>query len=305
MMELSLIIDRKNKVKILERFDKTEKDLEEDVELIQDWFKSQPHLPEIPSTNMIEFFLVNSKFSKEITKQKLDMYYTVRSIFPDFYQGLNPKTTRNKNNFDYNYFLVLPKLVDELYRVTLIKLKDIPFQDVDVESLVAKAFQVIEIRIQEDLMFSDIVIIDCENLKMSFAMKFTPMIAKIIITILEKVYSNRIREINIINYHSSFDYILKLAKVFMKPKMFDRIRFHKNLDSLKKNISLDVLPKDYGGDGLSIDEIQVMWKQKYVEYQNRFDKLDTLKVDETLRPVPMKDLEIFGMEGTFKKLNID
>lgn len=48
-----------------------------------------------------------------------------------------------------------------------------------------------------------------------------------------------------------------------------------------------------------------MWKQKYVEYQNRFDKLDTLKVDETLRPVPMKDLEIFGMEGTFKKLNID
>lgn len=49
MMELSLIIDRKNKVKILERFDKTEKDLEEDVELIQDWFKSQPHLPEIPS----------------------------------------------------------------------------------------------------------------------------------------------------------------------------------------------------------------------------------------------------------------
>lgn len=49
---------------------------------------------------MIEFFLVNNKFSIEITKQKLEMYYTIRSLMPEFYEGINPKLLKMRSNFD-------------------------------------------------------------------------------------------------------------------------------------------------------------------------------------------------------------
>ena len=69
---------------------------------------------------------------------------------------------------------------------------------------------------------------------------------------------------------------------------------------MKELFSNDELPKDYGGDGPTLEDLngkqkQVligtqsclvagMIKEKLLQYQDRFDKMDTLKVDETLRP---------------------
>lgn len=41
------------------------------------------------------------------------------------------------------------------------------------------------------------------------------------------------------------------------------------------------------------------------EYADRFDILDKLRVNEDKRPDPVKDIDGSGMQGTFKKLNID
>lgn len=40
--------------------------------------------------NMIEMFLVTNKFSIERTKERLDMYYTIRSLIPEIYEHSNP-----------------------------------------------------------------------------------------------------------------------------------------------------------------------------------------------------------------------
>lgn len=41
------------------------------------------------------------------------------------------------------------------------------------------------------------------------------------------------------------------------------------------------------------------------KYQDRFDALDKLQVDEKLRPKTLENNEILGFYGSFKKLNID
>lgn len=38
---------------------------------------------------MIEMFLTINKFSIERTKQKLDMYYTIRALMPEIYDHCN------------------------------------------------------------------------------------------------------------------------------------------------------------------------------------------------------------------------
>ncbi|KAJ8926574.1 hypothetical protein NQ314_021045 [Rhamnusium bicolor] len=67
----------------------------------------------------------------------------------------------------------------------------------------------------------------------------------------------------------------------------------------------EILPKDYGGDEKSLQEINELWKQKMGEYKDRFDKLDVMRVKEELRPAPLKNNDILGYHGNFKKLDVD
>uniref|UniRef100_A0A6P7GHK6 Uncharacterized protein LOC114342716 n=1 Tax=Diabrotica virgifera virgifera TaxID=50390 RepID=A0A6P7GHK6_DIAVI len=93
----------KRKALMLSHFGKTNKDLEEDVKLIKEWLKTQPHLPEIPSDHMIASFIWINKFSLEKTKQRIDLYYTNRSTMPYVFQFANPKSQFMKTSAESRY----------------------------------------------------------------------------------------------------------------------------------------------------------------------------------------------------------
>lgn len=48
-----------------------------------------------------------------------------------------------------------------------------------------------------------------------------------------------------------------------------------------------------------------MLKAKLAEHQDRFDKLDAMRVDERLRPEKLSNDDILGYYGSFKKLDVD
>jgi len=58
-----------------------------DVQAIREWFKKQPHIIADPSDQLIISFLRACKFSLERTKEKLDLYYTVKSALPELFGG--------------------------------------------------------------------------------------------------------------------------------------------------------------------------------------------------------------------------
>ncbi|KAJ3644409.1 hypothetical protein Zmor_022142 [Zophobas morio] len=84
-------INEEAKKKIYEEFNRKEEIIGEDVETIKNWLKTQPHLPEVMEDAPIKNFLHLSNFSVEKTKRKIDMYYTIRSLMPEFYITSNPK----------------------------------------------------------------------------------------------------------------------------------------------------------------------------------------------------------------------
>jgi hypothetical protein len=48
-----------------------------------------------------------------------------------------------------------------------------------------------------------------------------------------------------------------------------------------------------------------LMKVKLEQFQDRFDQLDQMRVDESLRPEKLVNSDILGFYGNFKKLNVD
>ncbi|XP_072384028.1 retinol-binding protein pinta-like [Diabrotica undecimpunctata] len=295
------------KKNVLKEHGKTIEDLSDYVQYLTKWIKSQPHFPEIPTENMIEFILATTKFSTEIAKKKLDMYYTIRSIYPNYFNNLNPKLPYVRNAFNAGYVLPLPKIINEMYRVVIIKPKEKSESIFNVTEQLYLVLDLYEIRMHEDLMAGDIIVFDMTYLALGHVLKVSPMFVKAAVTILENLYSTRIKEVHILNYPSVFDKLLAIAKLFIKPKLYDRLKLHSSFESFLNYVPLEVLPKDYGGEEKSLDELEKMLKLKLTEYGDRFDKLDTLRVNESLRPTELgiESQEKFGVHGTFRQLNID
>jgi len=101
-------------------------------------------------------------------------------------------------------------------------------------------------------------------------------------------------------------------------------------DSLHKEITKNILPKDYGGDGQSLAELTGIFqiqhqKQQLFQYIQKFNfsilahwkkkcesrrdfllEQQNLKADESKRPGrPKTTDQLFGIEGSFRKLNVD
>lgn len=99
---------------------------------------------------------------------------------------------------------------------------------------------------------------------------------------------------------------------------------HDNLESLYKHIPKDILPKEYGGSEKSLIELHSKYTSMYVKqltliiiwfidnWREFLESEDSWMIDrmkmksnEKLRPGKPIDPDLFGIQGSFRQLNID
>nr|CAH7768952.1 unnamed protein product [Callosobruchus chinensis] len=291
-------------INVISRLGKSLKEFDETKEVIRKWSQRQPHFPEVPCDELIESFLVTNRFLVERTKEKLDMYYTIRSLLPECFNNKNPKLPNMKEIAKVVYYCPLPKMTNELYRVNIVKIIGEP-ESFDTYDCFGHQMNINEIRLHEEINLGDILIIDLANVKAGHVVKFTPVHMRKASIIIEKVFSNRIKGIHIINAPAFVEPVINVLKSFLKQKLLNRIHVHNSQKLLLNHIPSEVLPKDYGGNEMPLEELNDLWLKKLEEYQERFDKLDTLRVNEQLRPTPLKNDDVLGYHGNFQKLDVD
>jgi hypothetical protein len=280
---------------------KDEKSVEEDVAVVKQWLKTQHHLPEVMSDPAIRNFLLMNKFSVESTKQKIDMYYTMRTLLPDLYG--NPTCSQIKDFMDDMFVCFHPVPMQGLYKVFLYKAKRPNI--LSLRKLAVVVNSIAEVRLMKDCMYRDIMILDMENITVNDIAKITPPLIAEIFTIYAKVFSLRLEAIYLLNAPSFVLQLMAMLKSVLKPKIFNRIEVHQDTEVLTQIFTSDDLPKDYGGNGPSLQELNDLVMLMFEDHQERFDQLDKLKIDENLRVEKLNRDEILGVRGDFKKLEVD
>ncbi|KAJ3645387.1 hypothetical protein Zmor_023050 [Zophobas morio] len=292
--------------KIFNHFHRTTKMVAEDVQTIQEWMKVQPHLPEVLDTNSIKNFLIISKCSVEIAKQKIEMRYLMRQKIPDIFENINPRLPHMNTIFDALYWVPLPKLVDGVGRVFISKVRNPDLcRHMEHHTYNGHHFNFVEIYLKESLQLNFSVVFDLSHISNENFKHFVPSILRKMVMLYHNAYSWSMKGTYFVNSHPNLQIVLSVLKTLIKPKLMQRIHFCKSERELVEIFPKEILPVDYGGEERSLEELNEMIKEKFLEYQHHFDEIASFVIDEKLVPKKLINDDFLGFYGNFKKLEID
>ncbi|KAK3926692.1 Alpha-tocopherol transfer protein [Frankliniella fusca] len=314
--------------RVLAEYGMTRESIARDVAAIRAWLEKQPHLPkdDVDDTQ-IERLLIRCKNSVVVAQRRLDDMYTVRSDMPDFYRGRDPLGAEMQNLMKVVGVCVMPRLTPDLNRVSLIRLLDTDVDKFNVEAFLKLAFMGQDVILREPATLGDVLLFDARGYTVAHAVGANPVLIRKAVShvkdpmilyngcmvsvssssyrLLQRTYPARVTGIHVLFPPSFADRILNIIKSFLPEKLANRIHTHNTLESLLEHIPQDVLPKDYGGQERTSDELCETWKQKLISYREYFLSTEKLHSNENLRLEKRKDRSTSNIEGSFRKLDID
>ncbi|CAG9126180.1 unnamed protein product [Plutella xylostella] len=280
-----------------------------DLQNIKDWLRKQPHLPSEWEDQPLMTFLRGCSFSLEKCKSKLDMYFTMRTACPEFFSNRDAtKPPLNEVLLTKVQGPPLPGITLSGRRVTVIRGVHPNMEQHQITEALKLALMVGDIRLVEERegVAGDVYVLDAAVLGPSLLVKLSPTVIKKFMICIQEAYPVKLKEIHIINTSPIVERFVNFVKPFLKEKIRKRIFIHKEVKDLYEHVPREMLPKDYGGDGPTMDELQEQWVATILEYKDWFAAQESIKSDESLRPGKPKNYdELFGIDGSFRQLSID
>ncbi|KAM8711088.1 hypothetical protein ACLKA7_000251 [Drosophila subpalustris] len=280
-----------------------------DLQALRDWLAKQPHLRCRQDDQFLVAFLRGCKFSLEKAKSKLDHFYTIKTMMPELFAN-RQMDERNIALCRTGTYLSLPK----------------PFgpggpriQFTDYSKFDPKVFKMIDLfryqtlllerKVREDdnsIISGYIEILDLSGMSLSFLAQFDLPLVKKMGVFAEKAQPTRVKGIHFINCPKEAATILNLAKSLMPAKLQQRFYVYKSLEQLYEVIPREYLPEEYGGSNGRIADIIAQMEQDMIDYNDYMKEDSQYGVNEQLRPGKrMNPDTLFGIEGSFRKLDID
>ncbi|XP_055378578.1 alpha-tocopherol transfer protein-like isoform X2 [Condylostylus longicornis] len=278
----------------------------DELKKLMEWINQQPHLPEIADLEA-SLFLHSCYYSIELAKQTIDTFVTMRTHVPEFFHRLDLSSDEMKLAMNNSTIFPIEKSTPEGYKIYIGRLANFDARNFNFASGIKLFSMIFDLTLREGGSApGHIIILDLTGVSLGHVARLGPLTMKKFLYFLQDAAPIRIVGFHFINIVPFSDKILALMRPFMKKELSEILHFHENMESLKKFIPLEILPKEYGGlEGNGNELCENIYKH-CIENQDFFTELETRKVNEKARPGKPKDASVlFGIEGNFKKLDID
>ncbi|XP_014214637.1 alpha-tocopherol transfer protein-like [Copidosoma floridanum] len=297
------------KVSIEEEFKKNPELRKDDLQHLRDWYNKQPHFPKFMDDNGLIVFLHSNYYRLEPTKNTIENYLTSRTHMPEYFSNRDPLGSKELRKM-MNTMLVLPleKKTPEGYGIIYSRLIDFDPSRYVYNDAMRLYNMISELwLLREGTMPGYVIICDIYGVQMAHALRVPPMGIKKCLYYLQEAVPLRIKGLHFLNTSPVMDFILGLMKPFMKKELMDVLHLHSNLDSFGKYIPPDVLPNEIGGSAGQMMDLYTKVLKDVEDHRDYFIEEEAeMRVDESKRPgKPKTATDLFGVEGSFKKLDID
>lgn len=280
----------------------------DDVQMLREWCEKQPHLPKITESELA-LFLHSNYYRLEPTKSTIESYYTVRTHVPEFFSCRDPLGSKDlRRSFQTVSCMVLDGTTKDGYKIIYGRLIDFEPSNYVYNDGMKYLNMVIDLWLRDEgTMKGHVILFDTKNVSFGHVGRLSPMGLKKFLYYLQEALPVRLKGLHFMNTTAVMDVILSMMKPFIKKDLMEMLHMHSTLESLEKFIPLDVLPNESGGKAGPLMELHGIHLKKLEDNRDWFlEEERTKRVNESLRPGKGKTAtDLFGVEGSFKKLEID
>ncbi|KAG5875452.1 hypothetical protein JTB14_008730 [Gonioctena quinquepunctata] len=252
-------------------------------------------------------FLHSCYYSNELAKNTIDTYFTVKTLYSDIFGARNPRDIQLELAMDYLLVQPLPKHCPDGELVIFIKLMD-NNPDLYNFPVTIKVFDMITLlHVHQNAPSSGTMIVfDMEGISFSHFLKVNLVTLRKFMHYLQDAMPIRLKGLHFYNIVSFMDKVMALIRPLLKKELTDSIFLHSSVDSLYSHVPKDILPQEYGGTSESLKISQEKYRAQLNDHESFFKYQDSQLVDESKRIGNTREIDNkFGMEGTFKRLEID
>ncbi|KYQ49138.1 Alpha-tocopherol transfer protein-like protein [Trachymyrmex zeteki] len=281
---------------------------ESDIQILREWCEKQPHLPKI-SDSELALFLHSNYYRLEPTKTTIDTFFTVRTHVPEFFSNRDPINNKElKKATETVSDQILEGTTKEGYKILYGRLLDNEPSHFVYNDVLKLLNMVLDLWLYTGgTCDGHILLIDMKNISFGHVGRLSPMGLKKFLYYLQEGLPVRLKGMHFMNTSPVVDVILNMMRPFMKKQLMDMFHMHTTSDTLTKFVPLEVLPNEAGGQAGPIQELHNKQVKKLEDYIAWFQEDEANhRVNESLRPGKAKTAtDLFGVEGSFKKLEID
>jgi len=286
--------------------------LESSLRDLRIWLSKSPHLHSIQQDDKcLEMFLRGCKFSLERTKEKLDTFHSIKGSVPEWFDDWDPFNPIFQEVLNSGVYLPLPGYDKKGRYVVLCLVGKINTAKVKLNDVLKAVNMVVTTAIDGDkqtMIQGFVTIQDMDGVGLQHVSLFDFSTMKKLITMVETAWPLKPKAEHHLNMPSLMENMHNMIQSMQKQKMRDRTQVHKtgDLTKLHEDVGLDILPIEYGGTNGTIEDLTKYWKKKVEDNKDNLMKLSKFKTDEAKRPgKPKLHSDLFGIEGSFRKLDID
>lgn len=279
-----------------------------DIEILREWCEKQPHLPKIPDF-LLALFLHSNYYSMEAAKTTVENCFTVKTHITEVFNSRDPFDKELRQTFNVATVFPLPGETKEGYKVIYCQLRNTEPSLYMFADACKFFFMVADLFLLRTGMCAGIVFLgNAMGLALGHVGRINPVLLKKLLYYIQEGAPVRIKGIHFLHPPPALELILNMVKPFMKKELLNLFKFHQTIDSLAKFVPIEAIPSDLGGkNALTVTDFHTAQQKELEDKRWWFlEEEDCCRVDESRRVGKSKLVnELFGVEGTFKKLEID
>ncbi|XP_075167515.1 alpha-tocopherol transfer protein-like [Haematobia irritans] len=284
--------------------------IDSDLEILKKWIEQQPHLRARTDDQFLIQFLRGCKYSLERAKEKIDLFFTLKTKYPNMFAPIDVDEKKFRDLHDFGCYTVLPKPLNDTGPRLVVGQFNYNVGDCLIEELYYPVSAMFELALLHDPyagIQGIIFILDFGKSTTTHLLQFTPSFCKKVVSFLEKSMPLRIRSVYFINVSTAAQQVFKIILPLCSEKLRQRIHIlGSDLSEMKKDIPLKYLPKDYGGDNGLCKDLTREYHKTYDQYREYFKENSKFGTDENLRLGKSLNVdELSGAVGSFRKLAVD